>query len=144
MTIKTYTASRTIHAPAQVVWDLLTDTSSYRDWNPAVLSIEGSMSAGSVIKLVSAVSPNRTFGLTVTEMRAPQRMVWADGMPLGLFRGVRTYRLEPTGDGTAFTMTEVFSGPLSSLIARSIPDLTESFDQFADGLKAAAERATHA
>jgi hypothetical protein len=143
MTTKTYTVSRVVQAPVQVVWDLLTDTSSYRDWNPAVLRIEGTMSTGSTIKLVSVASPNRTFSLTVTEMRAPHRMVWADGMPLGLFRGVRTYRLEPTGDGTAFSMTEEFTGPLSSLIARSIPDLTESFNHFADGLKAAAESATH-
>ena len=38
-------------------------------------------------------------------------------------------------------MTEEFTGPLSGLIARSIPDMTDSFNQFADGLKAAAERA---
>jgi hypothetical protein len=126
-----------------VVWDLLTDASSYRDWNPAVLSIEGTMSPGSTIKLVSIASPNRTFSLTIASMQAPQHMVWSDGMPLGLFRGVRTYQLEPTGDATAFSMTEEFTGPLSSLIARSIPDLTESFNQFADGLKAAAENAVH-
>jgi hypothetical protein len=73
-------------------------------------------------------------------MEAPLRMVWSDGMPLGLFRGVRTYQLRPFSAGTTFSMTEEFTGPLSNLIARSIPDLTESFNQFADGLKAAAER----
>jgi hypothetical protein len=62
-------------------------------------------------------------------------------MPLGLFRGTRTYRLEPVGAGTAFSMAEEFTGALSSLIARSIPDLTDSFNQFADGLKEASERA---
>jgi hypothetical protein len=39
-------------------------------------------------------------------------------------------------------MTEEFTGPLSGLIAKSVPDLADSFNQFADGLKAAAERAT--
>jgi hypothetical protein len=39
-------------------------------------------------------------------------------------------------------MTEDFTGPLAGLISTSIPDLTDSFDMFADGLKAAAERAT--
>jgi hypothetical protein len=143
MATKAYTVSRDIQAPAQVVWDLLTDTSSYRDWNPAVLSIEGAMSPGNTIKLVSVASPNRTFSLKVTSMQAPQRMVWSDGMPMGLFRGVRTYQLHPHGAGTTFSMTEEFTGPLSGLIARSIPDLTESFNQFADGLKSAAERAGH-
>ena len=143
MATTTYTVSREIQAPPHVVWDLLTDPSSYRDWNPAVLSIEGAMSTGSTIKLVSIASPQRTFSLTVTSMEAPVRMVWSDGMPLGLFRGVRTYRLDPTGAGTAFSMTEKFSGPLAGLIAKSIPDLTDSFNQFADGLRIAAERAAH-
>ena len=67
-------------------------------------------------------------------------MVWSDGMPLGLFRGVRTFSLRELGDGgTAFLMQEVYSGALAGLITRAIPDLTESFAQFADGLKSAAE-----
>jgi hypothetical protein len=140
MTAKAYSVTRDIEAPPQVVWDLLTDPSSYQEWNPAVLSIEGAMSPGGTIRLVSIASPERTFSLTVTSMRAPARMVWSDGMPLGLFRGVRTYRLDPAGSGTAFSMTEEFSGPLAGLITKAIPDLTESFNQFADGLKAAAER----
>jgi hypothetical protein len=36
-------------------------------------------------------------------------------------------------------MTELLSGPLSGLITRTIPDMTDSFNQFADGLKTAAE-----
>ena len=69
---------------------------------------------------------------------SPQR-VW-DGMPLGLFRGVRTFSLRAVGaERTEFSMHERYSGPLSGLIARAVPDLSESFAQFADGLKRAAE-----
>jgi hypothetical protein len=88
----------------------------------------------------SVVNPKRAFKLKVTEFSPPRSMVWADGMPLGLFKGVRTYRLQPQEDGTTlFSMEEVFSGLLEPMISRSIPDMTESFDQFADGLKRAAE-----
>jgi hypothetical protein len=67
-------------------------------------------------------------------------MVWSDGMPLGLFRGVRTFELLSQGEHvTEFTMEEVYSGLMAPLITRSIPDLTESFEKFADGLKEAAE-----
>ena len=38
-----------------------------------------------------------------------------------------------------FSMTEEFTGPLAGLITTAIPDMTESFNQFADGLKTAAE-----
>jgi hypothetical protein len=39
-------------------------------------------------------------------------------------------------------MREEYSGPLVPMMARSIPDLGPSFDQFATGLKRRAERAS--
>jgi hypothetical protein len=36
-------------------------------------------------------------------------------------------------------MKEEFSGLLEPMISKSIPDMTESFELFADGLKRAAE-----
>jgi hypothetical protein len=139
-TTRRYGVTRTIDARPEAVWDLLTDAASYGDWNPAVLDIEGPIRLGSTVRLVSVASPKRTFSVTVAEMVAPHRMVWSDGMPLRLFRGNRTYLLEPDGEATRFTMTEEFSGVLAGLICRAIPDLAPSFEQFADGLKAAAER----
>jgi hypothetical protein len=57
-------------------------------------------------------------------------------MPLGLFRGVRSYTLSPdTGGGTKFHLREEYAGPLVPLIWRSMPDLGPSFDRFAQGLK---------
>jgi hypothetical protein len=68
-------------------------------------------------------------------------MVWSGGMPLGLFRGVRTFTLAPQADGVvAFTVREEYTGPLLPLIWPSIPDLEPSFRQFATGLKARLER----
>ena len=54
-------------------------------------------------------------------MAAPTRMVWADGMPFGLFTGTRTYQITAVGAGSRFEMTEDYTGPLSGLICRSIP-----------------------
>jgi hypothetical protein len=75
----------------------------------------------------------------VAEVDPPRRLVFTGGMPLGLFKGERTYVLEPGGAGTRFRMREQFTGPLAPLIGRSIPDLKPSFDQFAAGLKARTE-----
>jgi hypothetical protein len=67
-------------------------------------------------------------------------MTWLGGMPLGLFKGVRTYRLSPAGEGaTRFTMREEFTGPSVPLIWRRLPDFQPSFETFARGLKAQAE-----
>lgn len=135
-----YEVSRTIDAPPERVWELLTDSDGYTDWNPAIVSLEGPIEVGGTLRLVSVVNPKRTFTPKVTAMDAPRRMVWADGMPLGLFRGERTYALTPAeGGATAFSMREAFTGLLAPMITRAIPDMTESFAQFADGLKRAAE-----
>ncbi len=134
-----YHVSRRISAPADRVWEILTDASKYRDWNRAVVSIEGTIGLGNAISLVSIVNPKRTFRLHITEMTRPHRLVWSDGMPLGLFKGERTYRLDERDGATEFSMTEAFSGLLAGAFTKAIPDLTESFNLFADSLKTAAE-----
>ena len=134
-----YHVERRIDAPPERVWAILTDASKYRDWNSAVVSIEGTIATGNTISLVSTANPKRTFKLRITEMAAPNRMAWSDGMPLGLFRGERTYLVQPREGVTHFEMTEVYTGLLAGLFTKAIPDLTESFNLFADSLKAAAE-----
>ncbi len=142
MAARSYSVSRSIDAPVTVVWGLLSDASSYACWNRAVVSIEGDIQQGSTIRLVSIADPKRTFTLKVAETRPPGHMVWADGMPLGLFKGRRTFSItDRVGGGCEFSMVEAFTGPLAGLITKAIPDLTESFSAFADGLKAAAEAA---
>ncbi len=135
----TYSVTESISADADAIWELLTDAAAYPDWNSTIISLDGEIAVGNRISLVSTVNPKRAFKLTVEEMAKPHRMVWADGMPLGLFKGVRTYTLTP-GDGvTTFEMTEEFSGLLEPLISKGIPDMTESFHEFAASLKRAAE-----
>ena len=137
-----YSVKRTIDASSERIWALLEDASGYASWNPAVVSLKGQIAEGETIKLVSSVNPKRTFSLKVSGVEPRRTMVWSDGMPLGLFRGVRTIALRPLSDSqTEFAMQELYSGPLAKLITKAIPDLNESFAQFADGLKAAAESA---
>lgn len=137
---KRYSVTRSIQATPEVVWGLLTDAGSYTNWNPAIVSIQGPIILDGTVRLVSTVNPKRTFKVNVDVMEPPRRLVWSDGMPFGLFRGERTFLLQPGGGGgTEFTMMEEYTGLMSGLIFKSIPDLTESFNQFADGLKSAAE-----
>ncbi len=136
-----YAVARTINAPVEKVWALLTDAAGYTTWNPTIVSLEGNIAVGERISLVSTVNPKRAFKLNVVEI-SPQKMVWSDGMPLGLFKGERTFTVTPTtGGGTEFSMREVYSGFLAPLITKTIPDMTDSFEEFATGLKNAAEDA---
>ncbi|OLE80497.1 MAG: hypothetical protein AUG06_04070 [Actinobacteria bacterium 13_1_20CM_2_65_11] len=68
-------------------------------------------------------------------------MVWSGGMPLGLFKGERTYTLSPVGDSeTRFNMREEYTGPMLGMIWKSIPDLGPAFQEFAQSLKREAEK----
>jgi uncharacterized protein YndB with AHSA1/START domain len=135
-----YSVTREIDAKPQVIWELLTRASGYPEWNPAVLGIEGEIAEGEKMRLTSIVDPDRQFKLTVSDVEAPRHMVSSDGMPLGLFRGTRSFDVVPRGDGTSeFRMEEVYTGLMAPLIPKSIPDMTESFDKVAGGLKSAVE-----
>jgi uncharacterized protein YndB with AHSA1/START domain len=136
-----YSVAVSIAAPAQRVWDLLVDAPGYKGWNASVVSIDGAIALGRTVKLISAVNPGRTFVLKVTAMDRPSRLVWTGGMPLGLFTGTRTFLIESGGAVCRFSMSEVYTGLMSGLIFKSIPDLNDSFKQFADCLKAAGEQA---
>lgn len=135
-----YEANSTINASPDEVWAVLADAPSYPEWDSGVERVEGEIAPGKRIKVYSKVNPGRAFPVTVAELEPGRRMTWRGGMPLGLFRGVRTFTLTPEGEGrTRFEMREEFSGPLLPLIWRSMPDLGPSFRQFASGLKQRAE-----
>lgn len=137
--MKAFSTTTTIHAPADKIWALLTDAAAYPRWNPTVTKIDGDIELGKKITVHATISPGRAFPVKVETLEPSERMVWAGGMPLGLFRGARTFTLTPRGDGVEFAMREEFTGLMAGLITRSIPDLTPAFEEFAAALKKAAE-----
>jgi hypothetical protein len=138
--MKSYEAAATIAAEPDRVWAVLTDAPAYPEWDSGVQKVEGRIAPGERIKVVSEANPGRAFPVKVSGFDPPRSMTWSGGMPLGLFKGVRTFSLTPDGAGTRFTMREEYTGPLLGLIWRSMPDLGPSFEQFARGLKARAEQ----
>ena len=139
--MKFFSATTNIKASQETIWNILTDAPNYPTWDPGVIRIEGRIAAGEKIVAYNKINPNRAFPAKVTEFVPGQRMTWTGGMPLRLFKGVRTFTLVPKGDGSIdFTLREDYSGPLLPVIGGSIPDLTNSFQDFVAGLKARAER----
>jgi hypothetical protein len=130
-----------IDASPEQVWAALVDAAGYASWNSGVDKVDGRIAAGEKITVHAAVNPGRAFPVKVTDFHPASRMTWSGGMPLGLFKGVRTFTLTPRGEGTEFTVREEYTGPLLPLIWRSMPDLGPSFDQFATGLKHRVETA---
>ncbi len=139
--MKSSEADSIINAGPDRIWSILVDGAHYPDWDSGVVRVEGTVAPGETIKVVSAVNPGRTFPVKVTGFEPHRSMTWSGGMPFGLFKGVRTFTLTPAADGsTRFGLREEYSGPLLSMMWRSMPDLAPSFAQFANGLKQRAER----
>ena len=134
-----YESTAVIDASPEAIWTVLTDAPAYADWDSGVVRVEGTIAPQEKIKVVSEANPKRAFPVKVTEFAPGERMVWSGGMPLGLFKGVRTFTLTPEGPATRFEMREEYSGPLLPMIWRSMPELGPSFEQFARGLKAKAK-----
>ncbi len=130
-----------VRAAPEVVWALLTDAAGMPSWNSTVTRLDGQIAKGNRLKLHVPMAPDRAFTPKVTELEPPRRMVWSDGMA-PLFRGVRTFTLEPRDGGTDFTMVEVFSGLMLPMIAGSLPDFGPPFEQYAADLRREAERRT--
>jgi hypothetical protein len=138
--MKSFSVTNQIQAEPDVIWRILTDAPNYTKWNTTVDKVEGRIEPGQKVTLHVKINPGRAFPVKVSEYDKPRRMVWTGGMPLGLFKGERTFSLTPGSNGSVmFTMREVYSGLLSPLIERSIPNLQPAFDEFAAALKKQAE-----
>ncbi len=139
--MKEFATTITIRATAGSIWNILIDAPRWAEWNTTVDRVDGTIAAGEKITVHARISPGRAFPVTVSEFVPNQKMVWSSAMPLGLFKGARTYTLTPLPDGESveYSMREVFSGPLAPMITKSIPDLQPAFEEFAQALKAHAE-----
>jgi hypothetical protein len=131
-----FEASSIIAADSEAVWAVLSDGPGWATWDSGVDGVEGRIAGGETVKIRSQAAPGRAFRVKVTAFEPSARLRFSGGLPLGLFRGVRTYELTPAaGGGIAFRVREEYTGPLLGLIWRSMPDLGPSFERFASGLK---------
>jgi uncharacterized protein YndB with AHSA1/START domain len=138
--MKAFSVRVFIRATPERIWALLTDAAKFTRWNNTVEKVDGKIALGERVTVHPKINPGRAFPVTVAEFEPPRSMVWTGGMPLGLFKGQRTFTLTPGLNGDVeFSMREEYTGLMAPLICRSIPDLQPAFDEFASDLKRAAE-----
>jgi hypothetical protein len=138
----TCTVEVNISARTEIVWSLLTDAKDFPRWNSTVAGIEGEIREGERLRL-HVPGTKRTFKPQISGVVPARRMIWSDGLA-GVFRGVRTFALNPRDvNSTDFLMEEHFSGFMFALTKRMLPDFRPIFEAYAQDLKREAERIAH-
>lgn len=134
-----FEAETLILADAETVWRIITDGAGFTAWDSGITAVDGVIRDGSRIRVRADATGRRVFAFTVQQDPDHHRMTWTARLPLGLFRGVRTFTLTDRAKGTHLKVKEEYFGPLAGLMFRGMPDLRPSFRQFAAGAKARAE-----
>ena len=132
-----------IDAPVETVWEVLTDTESYPDWNPLVRRFDGPLEVGAIVRATFEPIPGRRVRnkVAVTAVSPPHRVAWAGRMGADrLLRGEHFYELGSRDGGTQLANFELFDGWLLP-VARLVLERTRAgYDRNSQAIKARAER----
>ncbi len=114
--------SAEVRAPAEKVWEQLTNVNSWPEWKPfmkraKIASGYKSISCGSKIKMgiMMAGPASVPLAVEVTEFDKPKRLAWEGGVA-GLLHAVHSFDIEDRGGSCVVTSSEVFKGLLTSAL----------------------------
>ena len=133
-----------IRAPAERVWDVLSDFSSYPSWNPFIREISGTATPGGrlVVRLARSGKSTLKFRPRVLTAEKPRELRWLGrlGIP-GLFDGEHSFTIVPApGGGVRFVQAETFRGLLVPLLWRGLDrDTKPMFERMNTALRDRAE-----
>lgn len=136
--MKSLEAETLINARNSTVWEIITDAGNYTVWESGITSIQGEPRNGGTIRIRTRTRGNRTFRLRVQQIPG-EVMTWTGGLPLGLFRGVRTFTLSPQRGMTQLRVKEEFSGPLLGLMDKTMADTEQALTDYVNAVKERAE-----
>ena len=136
-----------INAPAELVWQVLTDFSAYPDWNPFTVKAESSLVIGEPVVLYipqgrSGKLSTQTFVLEICQ--APNIIAWR--LPkMGHKLLFNAYREQTINSTSATSCTYCTSDTFAGLIAGKIHKsqgawVQKSFIKMADALKLRCEK----
>ena len=134
----------TIHAPAQIVWNILMDFENYPAWNP-FMQIKGNAKQGNRLEVTIALDEHKPqiFKPEILELRPEKSFRWLGHFIIkGLFDGEHLFNLEVVAENeTRLIHGENFTGMLSGLILKMIEEKSlAGFEKMNAALKQEAER----
>lgn len=131
-----FTTDIVIDAPAETVWNVLTDTAAIPEWSVFIEGVEGPLREGGRIRVTlnSESASRMTFEPRVLVVRPNEELRWLGrvGMP-NIFDGEHWLELEPTAAGTRLVHGERFDGALVPLFP--LDAFEADFERFNAALK---------
>ena len=132
-----------IDASRDAVWDVLTDFSSYSEWNPS-MRIEGTPEVGTklVVHLTGNGGPGMSFKPKVLAATPGKELRWLGklGVP-GIAAGEHFFILTTNEDGTTrLNHGERYSGALVALARGSSANSGTAYEAFNQALKQRVEQ----
>lgn len=135
---KLVTTHLTINAPAEAVWETLTDLASYAAWNPFVTAASGDVGVGQRLDLTVKPPGGRAtrFRPWVTAVEPHRYLEWLGHLALpGVFDGRHSFTLTPMSRGrTLLQQSETFTGMLTPLTGSLVDRTRAGFVTMNDAL----------
>lgn len=135
---------KTIHAPQDTVWQVITRTADYADWNPFVLACESTFAVGAPIVMRVRLTPSMTIQQkeTVRANIPGERLEYGVQLPFGLLASSRQHILTTSSPGSCdYQSLFELKGLLAPLVKWLLgAQLQRGFRDMTDGV---AQRAEH-
>lgn len=130
--------TREIKAPKQTVWDVITDTAAYAEWNTFVPSCKSSFAVGSPIVMKVRLLPSLTITQkeTIQQNRPGEFLAYGINIPLSILSSTRQQILTAIDENTTrYESVFILKGLLSPLVSMMLKaQLTRGFSEMTEGL----------
>lgn len=127
-----------IDASPEHVWAELVDFPAWKEWNPFIPSVTGTLEVGADLRVT--VSPpgirSMEFKPKVFAVRPGEEIVWGGSFLVVAYRGDHAFFLEPRADGgTRFRQRERFRGPMVLFMGSMIEATERGYRQMNEAFK---------
>jgi hypothetical protein len=138
--VRNFSTTIDIDAPAERVWEVMSDIDRWHEWTPSICSIKRLHSAPFAVGTEAVVrQPKFPPALwKITAVEPGRNFTWVSSGP-GI-RAVARHWIEPVGDKSRAGLSLDFHGLFGGLLGRMTKNITERYLAFeARGLKARSE-----
>lgn len=134
----------TIHAPAELVWQVIVDFDNYGQWNPFCPSVEGALELGAALTMKVDLGNGLQEQVEyISAIDAPRRIVWSmENKPGDPIHADRSQIIESINahSCTYWSIDEFAGDMVPAMMAAMAEPVERGFNRCAQGLKAHAER----